>query len=66
MRWHEIAQCMHEVIARVRHIKQVDLRRERRKQLKKVESNIVRSPKPLRTNVVGLTSEIRSSNEVRT
>ena len=33
---------------------------------KKVESNIVRSLEPLRTNVVGLTSQIRSSNEVRT
>ena len=32
----------------------------------KVESNVVRSLKPLRTNVVGLTSQIHSSNEVRT
>ena len=66
MRKHEIAQCMRQVIAHVRRIKQVDVRRERRKQLKKVESNVVRSLKPLRTNVVGLTSLIRSSNEVRT
>ena len=31
-----------------------------------MESNVVRSLKPLRTIVVGLTSQIRSSNEVRT
>ena len=35
MRKHEIAQCMRQVIPHVRRIKQVDVRRERRKQLKK-------------------------------
>ena len=38
----------------------------KKKTTEKVESNVDRSLKPLRTNVVGLTSQIRSSNEVRT
>jgi len=42
------------------------LEKIRRKQLKKVESNVVRSHKPLRTKVVGPTLQIHSSNEVRT
>ena len=38
----------------------------KKKTEKKVEYNVARSLRPLRTNVVGLTSQIRSSNEVRT
>ena len=38
----------------------------KKKTTEKVESNVVRSLKPLKTNVVGLISQKRSSNEVRT
>ena len=42
------------------------LKKIKKKATEKSRTNVVRSLKPLRTNVVGLTSQIRSSNEVRT